>query len=461
MLKKYFYGLLMSGLFFGDGIYANLTTPQSVALQNALAHKNSGISKSVNGPTSNGGNNVAKGTPASSIVSRAAKDSALIDLNQNPLDTSFNSRGIEPGTNVVNVDGDYSWAQSVAIDSQGRAILVGTSMYDSLGHFAVARFLSDGALDTNFGNSGMKSFSMVTGKNSYAMSVVIGLDDAIIVAGTTRNVSNMNQFAIAKLTSAGDFDNTFGTDGIYSFSIIASNKHCEALSVGIDSDGKIIVGGYAYNGSKYQFAVARLTAAGVLDTTFNSTGVNHFSIISGQESNAFAVVIDLSDNSIVLGGSAYDGLKNNFAVARLTPSGELDTNFNGTGVSHFDIISGQESGAVGVAIDSDRKIVLAGYTYDGLLNRFAVAKLNADGTFDTSFNETGKAYTAIDNFIGFDSVASGVAIDVNNNVVIGGYTYEPSGYQTAVARFTPSGVLDRSFNGSGSQPGTAVTTING
>ncbi|MCX5923485.1 MAG: hypothetical protein NTU89_02860, partial [Candidatus Dependentiae bacterium] len=47
------------------------------------------------------------------------------------------------------------------------------------------------------------------------------------------------------------------------------------------------------------------------------------------------------------------------------------------------------------------------------------------------------------------------------NVVIGGYTYEPSGYQTAVARFTPSGVLDRSFNGSGSQPGTAVTTING
>lgn len=471
MLKKYVYGLLISNLIFSEVYAVSLTTPQIVALNNTLANKNIGISANAPGPTppGNGGNHIASGTPPASIVATSTKSTAT-NSNVIPtpqveslLDTRFNAVGIEAGTNVVSFsqDQDYSWSQSVAIDSQGRIVLGGTFNYDNLEHFAVARFLESGTLDASFGDSGIKSFSISEGVSCRVSGVAIDSNDKIILCGNSY-LNGIQQFAVAKLTSAGDLDANFNGTGVKAFSII-EGMGCSARSVAIDSSHNIVLSGYHYDDNLIhsQFAVAKIKSDGDLDANFNSTGVMAFSIIENQNSASNGVAIDSNDN-IILAGSTYDGLKHNFAVAKLTSAGVLDTNFNSTGVCYFDIIQGQQSEVRSVAIDSNNKIILGGYAYDGGINRFAVAKLTSVGVLDTDFNATGKAYTSINGYE-FDCGASAVAIDSKSNAILCGYTYiDGAGtYQTAVARFTSAGIVDTTFNSSGNQHGTAVTTIGG
>jgi uncharacterized delta-60 repeat protein len=478
MLKKYLYSLLISGLFFSQISQSSATTPQARCVAGGIASKPRFKNKS------NASRSAVKRhhsalflmeADSSNTYSRARAHATslgttsaigLVDSNSDEnitrslLDLNFNTFGVEPGTNVAGFTGDWASANSVAIDAQGRIVLAGSSSYEDAYYFAVARFSSDGTLDESFADSGIKRFSIINSYESGAYGVAIDSNGLIVVAGGTSS-GDGNQFAVARLTPAGDLDTDFNSTGVHYFSI-ESGQASFAFAVAIDSGDNIVVGGGS-GSSIDHFAVARLTPDGNLDTTFNSTGVTSFSIVADQSSFAYAVAID-SYHNIVLGGYAYDGSANYFAAAKLTSSGVLDTDFNTTGKTYFSIISSKHCQAYSIAIDSHNKIVLGGYSLSPDNNSlFAVAKLNVDGTLDTSFNQTGKAYTTINNFTEFESGVYTVAIDLLGNVVLGGYAYVDDGdtYHTAVARFTPSGVLDTTFNSLGAQPGTAVINING
>src|SRR5262249_19612741 len=153
----------------------------------------------------------------------------------------------------------------------------------------------------------------------------------------------------------------------------------------------------------YEFAVARLTATGALDTSFDGDGKGMFD--PGYETPC-SVAIDSLDRVVVAGYTTYAPFRD-FLVVRVTAVGALDSIFDVNGLFGQTSDFGGDDEGCGVAVDSlvparrSCEISTAGY-------KFAVARLTATGALDSSFDGDGKQ--TID-FGGFEEGAWGVAID--------------------------------------------------
>ncbi|MCX5923099.1 MAG: hypothetical protein NTU89_00880 [Candidatus Dependentiae bacterium] len=330
MLKKHLYGLLISGLFLGETIQPSVTTPQGRSVSGQIASKPRFKNKS------NASKSAVKGhhsnmrlieADVANAVSRANSHArnlgtttglGLIDqsvvenIQRGILDITFNPTGTPPGTKTTSIGVADSGAYGVAIDSDGNIVVAGYSYNGTYNEFAIARYTSAGILDNSFGTAGITTTAIGSG-NSGAYGITIDSDGKIVLAGYYNNESNY-LFAVARYTSDGDLDTSFGTAGITTTQIGSGDSG--AFGVRIDSDGNIVVVGYSYNGPNYLFAVARYTSAGILDTDFGTAGITTTQIGSGN-SGAFGVTID-SDGNIVLVGSLYNGSNYLFAVARYT-----------------------------------------------------------------------------------------------------------------------------------------------
>src|SRR5262249_20679328 len=142
-------------------------------------------------------------------------------------------------------------------------------------------------------------------------------------------------------------------------------------STAVDSLGRVIVAGYVANSVDSDFAVTRFTPAGALDTNFGGTGIVTIEMGTPQDA-AYSVAVDSMDR-VVLAGHTKVGSNSSFAVARLTPGGALDTSFDADGKQIIDFGADDED-AWGLAIDSLDRIVVAGWTYNGLNYDFAVTR---------------------------------------------------------------------------------------
>lgn len=132
--------------------------------------------------------------------------------------------------------------------------------------------------------------------------------------------------------------------------------------------------------------------AGSLDTSFGTGGKVVTSFNSGAD-KAYGVALQ-SDGKIVVAGYSYSSIYgNDFACARYNTNGSLDTTFGINGMKTYDLQVGSDDKAYSVDIQLDGKIVLAGYSDDGSDKAGAVIRLNTDGTLDTSFSSDGKVFT--------------------------------------------------------------------
>jgi uncharacterized delta-60 repeat protein len=210
--------------------------------------------------------------------------------------------------------------------------------------------------------------------------------------------------------------------------------------VALQGDGKIVVVGGA-GGS--DFALARYNPNGSLDTSFSGDGKQTTDFGGGDFADGVALQGD--GRIIAVGSSAPDGGGRDFALARYNPNGSLDTSFSGDGKQTTDF--GSFSGAAGVAIQGDGKIVAVGDAGGGTVGfDFGLARYNANGTLDTSFSGDGKQTTDF----GRSSGAAGVAIQGDGKIVAVGAT-SSSPYDFALARYNLNGSLDTSFSGDGKQ----------
>ena len=114
--------------------------------------------------------------------------------------------------------------------------------------FALVRYNTDGSMDTTFGTNGI--VKTVIGTWAQAYSVALQSDGKIVLAG-----SASSHFALARYNTDGSLDTTFGTNGIVTTSI--GTVQDMATCVAIQSDGKIAVGGKRDNGANYDFALVR------------------------------------------------------------------------------------------------------------------------------------------------------------------------------------------------------------
>jgi uncharacterized delta-60 repeat protein len=296
-----------------------------------------------------------------------------------------------------------------------------------------------GNLDNTFSGDG-KVTTPIGSYSEEARSVAIQSDGKIVVAGHTYNGTRYS-IAVVRYTTAGVPDNTFGTGGKVTTDIGLYDDR--ATSVAIQSDGKIVVAGYSYIGSYFDFAVVRYTTTGALDNTFDTDGIVTTPIGSyNDKGNAMAIQ---TDGKIVVAGSR-DATDNDFAVVRYNTNGSLDNTFGTGGRVNTNVTL--EDKAYAMAIQSDGKIVVGGSSFSsfGYPNTFALVRYNTNGTLDNTFDSDGKLTTAIGTY---NDYVYSLAIQADGKIVAAGSSDWGTDHDFAMARYNSNGSLDNTFSGDG------------
>lgn len=289
-------------------------------------------------------------------------------------------------------------------------------------------------LDTTFGSNGISNYN-ISNSDDEILAIAVQSDNKIIAVGYS---DKPRQFAIVRYNPNGTLDSSFGTNGLVK---IVFNGDDIARAVALQSDGKIVVAGQ----SGQQFALARLSATGQLDLSFGNNGKVVTTI--GNSSNINSIAIQ-SDGKIVAAG--YTEKISDFAVARYNTNGSLDSTFGTSGIVTTDFDGNDIDQATSIGIQSDGKIVAAGLGTDADLNlNFALVRYNTNGSYDTTFNGSGKVLTNVNNFIGADALA----IQSDGKLVLSG-SYD----DIYLARYNSDGSLD--INGFGNM-GIVSTNIGG
>jgi uncharacterized delta-60 repeat protein len=341
------------------------------------------------------------------------------------LDTTFSSDGkvrtdFTAGDDVGN---------GIAIRPDGKIVVVGGANFSQ---FAVARYDTDGMLDSTFSTNGKVLTDLSSGRD-FASAVALQADGKIVAAG--RSGGSGGRFGLVRYNTDGTLDTTFGMDGKVRTNFTAGDD--VANGVAVQADGKIVVVGSA-NFDK--FAVARYEADGTLDSTFSSNGklVTNFSIVSDW---ANGVALQPNGKIVAVGTAGSTEFTGTFALARYNADGTLDSSFGGDGKVRTDFDPEQDV-AFGVALQTNGKIVAAGGG-DVSGPKFALARYNTNGTLDTTFSGDGKVRT---NFSPGLDAAHGVVVQADGKIVAAGHANFD---RFALARYTAGGALDSTFSGDG------------
>lgn len=316
------------------------------------------------------------------------------------LDTSFSF----DGRVTVDFGGDET-CNAIAVQSDGKIVVVGTTSANGNGDYAIARLNADGTLDTNFGGGTGKTivpFDLGGSKNDIASSVAIQPDGKIVVAGWADNATD-EDFAIVRLLPDGSRDPAFNLTGRVTVAFdLGTGKTDQASSVAIDAAGNIVVGGVAQSaGGGFDFAVARLKPNGQLDADFDGDGRATVAFDLGDSGNDLCYHLLLQrDGRIVLVGNADTSptstANGDMAIARLLPDGSPDDSFgiHGKTVVSFDLMANGADGAFGVAEQGNGKLVLVGVAQwndtPAFQTHVALVRLDADGSLDPQFGAFGK-----------------------------------------------------------------------
>jgi uncharacterized delta-60 repeat protein len=311
-------------------------------------------------------------------------DFAVVRYNDNgSLDTNFGTNG------KVITDFGNDLPKSIAIQSDGKIVVAGINYNGSSVKFALVRYTINGSLDTTFDTDG-KVTTNFSGGDSHAYSLALQSDGKIVLVGDGRNGSGYLGFATIRYNTDGSLDTTFGTNGKVSTVFGTPGTTSDtANAVAIQNDGKIIVAGLSYISSTNtsSFAVLRYNADGSLDTSFDNDGMLTTSIGGFDEATSLALQ---NDGKLVVGGNSaatQNGAKI-FAIARFNSDGSLDTTFDSDG-KVTTLIGTFMNGLYSTIVQGDGKILVAGYSNSLNSNVFTIVRYNIDGSLDTSFDSDG------------------------------------------------------------------------
>ena len=326
------------------------------------------------------------------------------------LDTGF----------AIGVAGANATVQSVAVQSDGKVLIGGDfTAVNGVACGYLARLNRDGSLDTTFGNG-------LAGANSAVQSVAIQSDGKVLIGGSFTNVNNTARGYIARLNSDGTLDTAFGNG------LAGANSVVSAVTM--QSDGKVLIAGglTAVNGT-VRTRIARLNNDGSLDTGFVGA-VNAPTCLAMQ-----------GDGKVLVGNNWGKAPKLYASLVRLNVDGSGDTSF-----SAFTPIASYNNRVNSVAVQSDGKVLIGGsFTIGGVI-RGGILRLNSNGTIDTTFG-TGLA--------GPNNLVWAVAVQSDGKVLIAGTFTTVNGVaRGGIARLNSDGTLDTTF-GNGLAGGVGATSV--
>lgn len=297
------------------------------------------------------------------------------------------------------------WRLSSSAVSPDGKILVG-------GILTLKRVQSNGLVDTSFSGS----------PNGETLDIELQPDGKILFSGSIQyNSVNIN--GLARVNSDGSIDNTF----LGSQLGITGNIH----DIQLQPDGKIIIAGTFQKYNSTIKHIVRLNADGSLDGTFSSG--NGVAALPNSEGLAVVDKVALLGNGkIVIAGNftRYNNIDCSKDIARLNSDGSLDSTFNaGTGFGGGEVFD--------IAIQPDGKIVATGsFTEFNGTNVNRIARLNADGSLDTTFNPN----------TGANDTINALAIQQDGKIIIvGKFSNYDGTNRSKVARINSDGSLDTTF----------------
>lgn len=320
-------------------------------------------------------------------------------------DTSLNSIGDSLGYHV-------------RLQADGKILVTGFFNRLTTGetHNGIMRFNTDGSLDNSF-NPSLTGYGLIN-------AMVQQTDGKMIVAGRFRSASGNFSNGIARFNTNGTFDSTFATGtGIH----VGVNYFASANSLAVQTDGKILVGGAfgTFNGSA-QKTLIRLNTNGSIDPAFNLSGDLNLDLVPNIES-----IVVQPDGKIIIGGRIFNAATQARGLFRLNADGSVDTAFNGGNTTANSVVNR-------VLRQADGKLIIVGaFTNYSGTGRNRIARINTDGTLDTTFNPgTGANSTVLDAALQPDGKL----------IIVGAFTTINGLTQNRIARLNTDGSLDPSFN---------------
>ena len=348
--------------------------------------------------------------------------------------------GLDPGFGAGGkvTNGLPGGAVAMALQTDGKIVLVGG--------LRMARYLANGALDDSFGKAGVVNLVFNGGLVNEAHGVTIQPNGRILVVGVTR-VGAQDDFAVNRYLTGGTLDESFDGDGKVSTDFSGSvNRAYAAL---VQPDGRIVVAGHASTmtplGGDNDFAVARYTAAGALDGSFSGDGrvtVN----IGGRTDLGYAAALQPGGRIVVAGRVADSGGESpDIGLVGLDDTGALDSGFGVAGVTRTDFGSWDEASDIALAPDGSILVSTQTVVAPGTFV-LAAARYSADGQLDGGFGTAGLATAPLSTL---NDYTRGIAVQADGRIVVVGETSNLMQPDFGIARFDAQGDLDPSFDGDG------------
>jgi uncharacterized delta-60 repeat protein len=314
-----------------------------------------------------------------------------------------------------------------------RALLATASVAFVVGATALPASADPGDLDGAFGGDGQVTTPVGNG-DAYGYSGALQSDGKLVVTGVAYNTPDDTEFAVARYKPNGLLDPTFGGDGKVVTNLTGGDD--EPLGVVIVGGGKIVVAGNA----GANFVAVRYLPDGTLDHSFSGDGK---AIIHFSQGDSFGFTVGRSKgNKVVIGGQVTVNGVDRFALVRLTPKGALDASFGGDG-RVFTTMGSGNAYVWKLIVHADASIVATGDAIGGSGKTSpAVAWYRPGGTLDSDFGDGGRMV----HDVGEDLSPSGIVqLPSGKIVVAGGYRTSPATFKVALVRFLANGQPDDTF----------------
>lgn len=376
------------------------------------------------------------------VVARYKKDGGI--------DETFNGSGVVATSFDYKVPPDRGeedseivqsgYSNILAIQHDGKIIAAGeayTTADNVNTSFAIARYNTDGSLDSTFGENGKQTTRVNNGEDDIVNSLGIQSDGKIIAGG--------NHFDLFRYTSNGAPDSSFNGSGKKIVNTGLNGQTSNSLT--IQADDKIVAAGYAVNGVYSDFVVTRINNNGSLDSAFDEDGIQVTNIASSSDDYGNSVAIQNDDKIIVAGYSVFYSEANapaHLAVSRYNADGSPDISFNKGGK----LIGSSDQGSTtfnDVAVQPDGRVVAAGLTWNGSNYDFAIIRYNSNGSPDSSFNNNGQQITDL----GSDEQQPHIIIQKNDKIILAGTAGQVNSSAVSLMRYNNDGTPDSTFGTGG------------
>lgn len=333
----------------------------------------------------------------------------------------FSSRGVE-----------------TALQSDGRIIVIGSTVNGPDDDLLLVRYTKEGRLDTSFGANGFVRYGDYDRDRGLGLAIMPS-DNSIIVTGYS-TINGSRELLVVKFSANGSFVkdllySDLGTD--------------IGFGIAITADQKIVVIGESSSSlsQKQDLLMLRMNADLQLDPSFGQQGTFHYNGPGNENEKGFAA-LPLTDGTLIACGAVIASGKEDMLVIRIKPDGKLDTNFGTNGSFVWNSPSGGADYANNLALQPDGGIIIAGAASTGAGYQIATLRLLPTGQLDTSFGHGG--IVSFTGLTGTDAYPYGVVVQQDGKIVVAGSSANSTGKKDAVVvRYTGEGLLDPSFGTGG------------